>query len=133
MQNTILPNVEPLGAEYATTEQHSEVATQGNNNVLPSVNSSTAPGGTLTLSAIPTATGRNNERNAIPTAIGSNNERNVRRRVSSGEQRNNSGSARSVCEVSSLVEMMQQNTRALLRRTFAEVQRDYESSMISLQ
>jgi hypothetical protein len=29
--------------------------------------------------------------------------------------------------------MMQQNTRALLRRTFAEVQRDNESSMISLQ
>jgi len=78
MQNTILPNVEPLGAEYATTEQRSEVATQGNDNVLPSVNSSVAPGGTLTLSA-------------IPTAIGSNNERNVRRRVSSGEQRNNSG------------------------------------------
>jgi hypothetical protein len=133
MQNTILPNVEPLGAENATTEQRSEVATQRNNNVLASVNSSVAPGGTLTLSAIPTATARNNERNAIPTAIGSNNERSVRRRVSSGERRNNSGSARSVCEVSSLVEMMQQNTRALLRRTFAEVQRDYESSMISLQ
>jgi hypothetical protein len=120
MQNTILPNVKHLGAENATTEQRSEVVTQRNNNVLPSINSRIAPGGTLTLSAIPTATG-------------SNNERNVRRRVSNGVQNNSSGSARSVCEVSSLVEMMQQNTRELLRRTFAELQRDYESSMISLQ
>jgi hypothetical protein len=51
---------------------------------------------------------------AVPTATGSNNERNVRRRVSNGVQSNSSGSAHSVCEVSSLVGMIQQNTRALL-------------------
>ena len=101
MQNTILPNVKHLGAKNATTEQRSEVVTQRINNVLPSVNSSVAPGGTMTLSAVPTATG-------------SNNERNVRRRVSNGVQSNSSGSAHSVCEVSSLVGMIQQNTRALL-------------------
>ncbi len=48
MQNTILPQLEPLGAEGLAIELRTEVATARTNNI-PSVNSSVAAGGTLTL------------------------------------------------------------------------------------
>jgi hypothetical protein len=120
MQNTILPPPEPLGAEDTVTELPTELASRRNNNI-PSINSSVAPGGTLTL--IPVSTSTNN-----------NNDRNVRQRVTSIPANNNAnGTARSLGDLSSLVEMMNHNTRVMLRRPFSEVQRDYESSMQSLQ
>jgi hypothetical protein len=119
MQNTILPPPEPLGAEDATTELRTEVAPVRNNN-LPSVNSSLASGGTLTL--VPVSTSNNN-----------NNKCNVRRRVSNpAPVRNANVSSRSFGDVASLMEMMNNNTKAILRRPFAEVQRDYEAAMVSL-
>jgi hypothetical protein len=58
----------------------------------------------------------------------------VRQRVTSIPANNNAnGTARSLGDLSSLVEMMNHNTRVMLRRPFSEVQRDYESSMQSLQ
>ena len=121
MQSTILPPPEPLGAEDATTELHSEVSSTGRNNNYPSVSSSVVPGGTLTL--VPVSTSTNN-----------NNERHVKRRVSSMNCNNNSSKRnRSFGDISSLVEVMNQNTRAILRRPFAEVQRDYEASMLALE
>jgi hypothetical protein len=120
MQNTILPPPEPLGAEDAATEIRTEVAPTRNNN-LPSVNSSVAPGGTLTL--VPVSTNSNNI-----------NERHVRRRVSNpASVGNGNGAARSFGDISSLMELMNNNTRAILRRPFAEVQRDYEAAMVSLE
>jgi hypothetical protein len=119
MQNTILPPPEPLGAEDATTELRTEVAQVKNNN-LPSVNSSVVTGGTLTL--VPVTTTNNN-----------NNERHVRRRVSNPASINNGNVAsRSFGDISSLMEMMNNNTKAILRRPFAEVQRDYEAALVSL-
>jgi len=119
MHNTILPPPEPLGAEDAVTELRSEVGS-GRNNNAPSVNSSIASGGTLTLIPVSTST--------------SNNDRNVRRRVANVPSNNNiNGAARSIGDISSIVEMMNQNTRAMFRRPLAEVQRDYESSMLALE
>ena len=119
MQNTILPPPEPLGAEDSVAELPTEVS-GGRTNNHPSGNSSVAPGGTLTL--IPVSTANNN------------NDRNVRRRVSTTPANNNvNGVARSVGDISALMEMMTQNTRVMLRRPFGEVQRDYEASMQSLQ
>jgi hypothetical protein len=120
MQNTILPPPEPLGAEDAATEIRTEVAPARNNN-LPSVNSSVAPGGTLTL--MPVSKNSNN-----------NNEQHVRRRVSNpASVGNGNGAARSFGDISSLMELMNNNTRAILCRPFAEVQRDYEATMVSLE
>jgi hypothetical protein len=119
MQNTILPPPEPLGAEDTATELRSEVST-GRTSNLPSVNSSVVAGGTLTL--VPVSTSNNN-----------NNERHVRRRVSNPASiSNGSGAGRSFGDISSLMEMMNNNTKAMLRRPFAEVQRDYEAAMVSL-
>jgi hypothetical protein len=121
MQNTILPPPEPLGAEDGATELRTEVAPVRNNNNLPSVNSSVVAGGTLTL--VPVSTNSNN-----------NNERHVRRRVSNpASVGNGNGAARSFGDISALVDVMNQNTRAILRRPFAEVQRDYEVSMLALE
>ncbi len=120
MQNTILPPPEPLGAEDGATELRTEVAPVRNNNNLPSVNSSVVAGGTLTL--VPVSTNNNN-----------NNERHVRRRVSNPASiSNGSVAGRSFGDISSLMEMMNNNTKAILRRPFAEVQRDYEAAMASL-
>ena len=119
MQNTILPPPEPLGPENSSAELRSEVASSKSNSI-PSVNTSVAPGGTLTL--VPVSTSTNN-----------NNERNVRRRVSNTPSSTSlSGPAHSIGDLSSLVEMIRQNTKVMLRRSFAEVQRDYESSLLSL-
>ncbi len=121
MQNTILPPPEPLGAEDSAKELRTEVATTRTSNI-PSVNSSVAAGGTLTL--IPVLTSNNN-----------NNERSVRHRVTNTASNNNAGSAaaHSFGDISVLLEMMNNNTKAMLRRPFAEVQRDYEAAMLSLQ
>ncbi len=112
MQNTILPLPEPLGAENAVVELRTEVASSRTTTV-PSVNSSVAAGGTLTL--IPVSTSNNNNNN--------NNERSVRRRISNVASGNiRSGAGRSFGDISSL----------FLRRPFAEVQHDYEAAMASL-
>ena len=102
MQSTILPPPEPLGAEDATTELCSEVSSTMRNNNHLLVNSSVVPGGTLTL--VPVSTSTNN-----------NNERHVKHRVSSMNCNNNSSKRnRSFGDISSLVEVMNQNTRAIL-------------------
>ncbi len=120
MQNTILPPLEPLGAEDAMMELQTEVAPARNNNI-PSVNSSVAPGGSLTF--VPVSSSTNN-----------NNEHHVRRCVSNpASVSNGNGAARSIGDISSSVEMMNNNTRAILRCPFAEVQRDYEAAMVSLE
>ncbi len=101
MQNTILPPPEPLGAEDSVTELPTEVANGRTNNLL-SVNSSAAPGGTLTM--IP-----------ISTATNNNNDRNVRCRVSTTPANNSvNGAACAVGDISSLVELVMQNTRVML-------------------
>jgi hypothetical protein len=119
MQNTILPPPEPLGAKDATTELQSEVGS-GRNSNLPSVNSSIASGGTLMLIPVSSAT--------------SNNDRNVRCRVSNVPSNNNVNCAtHSFGDISSLVEMMNQNTRVMFCHPFAAAQRDYISSMLALE
>jgi hypothetical protein len=62
MQNTILPPPEPLGAEDAVVELPTEVASRRNNNA-PSINSSVAPDGTLSLIPVSTSTNNNHDRN----------------------------------------------------------------------
>jgi hypothetical protein len=119
MQNTILPPPKPLGTEDATAELLSEVATVRNSN-LPLVNSSIRSGGTLILIPISTAT--------------SNNNRNFRHMVSNVPSTNNvNGAACSIGDILSLVEMMNQNTRVMFHCPFAEVQRDYKTSMLALE
>jgi hypothetical protein len=120
-QNTILPPPEPLRAEGLATELRTEVATTRTSNI-PSINSSVAAGGTLTL--IPVSSSNNN-----------NNERSVRHRVTNAASNNNTGSAaaNSYGDISVLLEMMNNNTRVMIRRPFAEVQRDHEAVMLSLQ
>ncbi len=123
MQNTILPPPEPLGADNAVTELRTEVATSRTSNV-PSINSSVAAGGTLTL--IPVSTSNNNNNN--------NNERSVRRCVTNAASTNiGNAAARSFGDILSLLEIMNNNTKAILRRPFAEVQRDYEAAMVLLE
>ncbi len=79
----------------------SEVTTR-RSSTLPSVNSSVAPGGMLTL--IPVLTSTNN-----------NDERNVKCRVTKATLTSTeSGGARPFGDISSLVEVMNQNTRAIL-------------------
>ncbi len=125
MQNTILPPPEPLGAENAVAELRTEVASSRTTTV-PSVNSSVAAGSTLTLIPVSTSNNNNNNNN-------NNNERSVRHRVSNVASGNiGSGAGHSFGDISSLLEMMNNNTRAILRRPFAEVQRDYEAAMASL-
>ena len=71
----------------------------------------------------------------VSTSNNNNNERSVRRHATNGATNNNAGNAaaRSFGDISVLLEMMNNNTKAMLRRPFAEVQRDYEAAMLSLQ
>jgi hypothetical protein len=99
MQSTILPPPKPLGVKDATTELHSEVSNIArNNNLLP-----VAPSSMLTLIQLSTSTNNNNKRHAW-------------RRVSS-KNSNNYGSraAHSFGDIFSLVEVMNQKTKAILR------------------
>ncbi len=92
---------QPLGAEDAVLELPTEVASVRNNNA-PSINSSVAPGGTLSL--IPVSTSTNN-----------NNDRNIQRRVSTAPANNNvNGAVRALGDISFLMVIMNCNTRVIL-------------------
>ena len=121
MQRTILPPPEPLGSENATTELRTKVAPARRNNHA-SLNSSIAPGGTLTVDPI--------------TASGNNSSRNVRRRISRAATTTTSGSGglrRSVSDFSSLVDLLNMNTRTLKQRPFRDIESDYERSIANLE
>lgn len=83
------------------------------NTNFPPVNSSAAPGNILTLVMIKTS--NNNDIETIAPSTSSI-----------------SGSAHSVSDILTLVEMMNQNT-FMFHHPFAEVRRDYESSMLALE
>ncbi len=122
MQNTILPPLEPLGAENVVAELQTEMAPSRTTNIPP-VNSGVAGGSTLTL--IPVSTSKNNH---------NNNERSLRCYVTNAASTNTgSGAAGSFGDILSLLEMMNNNTKAMLLRPIAEVQRDYKAAMASLQ
>ncbi len=80
-----------------------------------SLNSSIAPGGTLTVEPI--------------TASGNNLSRNVRRRLSSNvagaTASGNGGLGHSMGYFSSLVDFLNLNTRTLMQRPFREIETDY--------
>ena len=117
MQQTILPPPEPLGSENVTTELRTEVAPARRNNHA-SLNSSIAPGGTLTVEPI--------------TASGNNSSRNVRRRISCAATTTTSGSGglrRSISDFSSLVDLFNMNTCTLMQRPFRDIESDYERSI----
>jgi hypothetical protein len=121
MQQTILPPPEPLGSENVTTELRTEVAPARRNNHA-SLNSSVAPGGTLTVEPI--------------TASGNNSSRNVRRRISCAATTTTSGSGglgRSISDFSSLVDLLNMNTRTLMQRPFRDIESDYERSVAALE
>jgi len=121
MQRTILPPPEPLGSENVTTELRTEVAPARRNNHA-SLNSSVAPGGTLTVEPI--------------TASGNNSSRNVRRRISCAATTTTSGSGglgRSISDFSSLVDLLNMNTRTLMQRPFRDIESDYERSVAALE
>jgi hypothetical protein len=122
MQRTILPPPEPLGSENATTELRTEVALARRNNHA-SLNSSIAPGGTLTVEPI--------------TASGNNSSRNVHRRIScAATTTTTSGSGglgRSISDFSSLVDLLNMNTCTLMQRPFRDIELNYERSIANLE
>jgi hypothetical protein len=121
MQRSILPPPEPLGSENATTELRTEVAPVRRNNHA-SLNSSVAPGGTLTIEPI--------------TASGNNSSRNVHRRISCAATATASGTGglgRSISDFSSLVDLLNMNTHTLMQRPFRDIELDYERSIANLE
>jgi hypothetical protein len=110
-----------LGSENATTELRTEVAPVRRNNHA-SLNSSVAPGGMLTVEPI--------------TASGKNSSRNVHRTISCAATTTTSGSGglgRSISDFSSLVDLLNMNTRTLMQRTFHDIELDYERSVGNLE
>lgn len=99
MQEAILPPLQPLGSKGAITDLKSEVALVKCNNHA-SLNSSVAPGGTLTVELM----------------TENNSSRNVQRRVSNVAAALASGNGGLGCimgDLSSLVNLLNMNTRAL--------------------
>jgi hypothetical protein len=89
---------------------------------MPHLISSVAPGGTLTVEPI--------------TASGNNSSRNVRRRISCAATTTTSGSGglgRSISDFSSLVDLLNMNTRTLMQRPFRDIESDYERSVAALE
>jgi hypothetical protein len=87
-----------------------------------SLNSSVAPGGTLTVEPI--------------TASGNNSSRNVRRRISCAATATASGSGglgHSISDFSSLVDLLNMNTCTLMQRPFHDIELDCKRSIANLE
>ncbi len=70
----------------------------------------------------------------VSTSTNSSNDRNVRHHVSNTVTTSNgTGATCSFGDISSLVDVLNQNTRAILQPPFAEVQRDCEASKLALE
>jgi hypothetical protein len=132
MQNTLVTPAEALGNSNEMVEMRPEmitaVATATTATDAPVVrhpraNTIVAPGGTVTV--VPAA-----------TATGSNVVRNVRPRLTTPSNGSN-GNARGVMgtglgDLPALLDMMNKNTRAMMRRSFIEVNNDYKLSKAEL-
>jgi hypothetical protein len=119
MQRTIVPPPEALGANGEEAELQTEVAAPRRNNHT-SLNSSVAPGGTLTVEPI--------------TATATNATRNVRRRTMNAPSSSfTSGAGRSMNDFTSLVELLNMNTRSLMQRSIREIDADYERTLEKLE
>jgi len=113
MQRTIVPPPEALGANGEEAELQTEVAAPRRNNHT-SLNSSVAPGGTLTVEPI--------------TATATNATRNVRRRTMNAPSSSFTSGA-----FTSLVELLNMNTRSLMQRSIREIDADYERTLEKLE
>jgi hypothetical protein len=119
MQRTILALPEALGANGEETELRTEVAAPRRNN-LTSLNSSVAPGGTLTVEPV--------------VASGTNATRNVRRRTMNAPASSvMNGTGRSMGNFLPMVELLNMNTRSLMQRSIREMDADYERTLEKLE
>jgi len=119
MQRTILAPPEALGANGEETELRTEVAAPRHNN-LTSLNSSVAPGGTLTVEPV--------------VDSGTNATRNVRRRTMNAPASSvMNGTGRSMGNFLPMVELLNMNTRSLMQRSIREMDADYERTLEKLE
>jgi hypothetical protein len=134
MRNTLVPPTNSLDHHDEAHEESTEVTAPVTRQ--PTVNSLVATGGSLSLVPTTSVAAQIDNLTTIPTSISAtNNSRNVRQRVGSSFTNNTTGHGIMGSNIGSLpmiVEMLNRQNRAFMRRPFREVHSDYQLAKTSL-